>query len=350
MKPTLARPRWFRRARGVLTQMPRLARPISRAPGGTSAGARVRNPMPVCRRCLPALSLLLAVHGTHPLEAQSTLHRGQALDPGSAVRVDLPGGALRITTWERDSVDVRGRLDAALGRFYLGGTRQAVKLGIEPPGTGPAEGSADLELVIPGRSRLWVQAPSGEVDITPGGGSVSVLIGGGRVRLAGKASDISAESIDGNIELTGLAATARLKTASGTVVARGVVNDLAATSVSGPLLIGMEGAVSRVNLESVSGEIAFKGDLEPEAVLRADTHGGDIELRLVPDLQADFDVVSYGGGLVNQLVPPSAVRPGPRRGEWHFTTGDGRATVAVRTFKGTVTLKPKTPSTVNGRQ
>jgi DUF4097 and DUF4098 domain-containing protein YvlB len=179
------------------------------------------------------------------------------------------------------------------------------------------------------------------VDLTAGGGHVTVLLASGRARVAGQAGDITVESLDGNIELTGLGGVARLRTASGTIVARGVLRELSATSVSGALLIGLEGPASRVNLESVSGEIAFKGDLDRDGALRAETHGGNIELRLSPDLAATFDIVAYGGGLVNELVPPELVHPGARKGAWQFTTGRGGASVAVRTFKGKVVVRPK---------
>ncbi len=276
-----------------------------------------------------------------PLAAQSPVNAGRPAAPAAAIRIWAPAGALRIVAWERDSVQVRGRVDPSLGRFFLTGTREAMKLGIEGPDRKPAEGSADLEIMIPAAARLSIQAPDADLDLTAGGGSVEALVASGRVRVAGKAGDISVESIDGNIELTALGGVARLRTASGTIVARGVVRELYANSVSGPLLIGMEGAVSRVSLESVSGEIAFKGDLDPEGVLRAETHGGDIELRLPPALPASFDIVAYGGGLVNELVPHDLPKPGARKGEWQFATGSGGASVMVLTFKGKVVLKPK---------
>jgi hypothetical protein len=282
-----------------------------------------------------ALALVAA-----PLAAQKPIQAGRGVSPTAAIRVSATAGTIRIVAWSRDSVAVRGRLDPSAGTFYLAGTRESLKLGIEPPPDRAPEGTADLEVMVPDRSRLWVKAPAAAVDITGGGGSVEVLIGSGRVRLDGQASEIVAESIDGNIELVGRAESGRLRTASGIIVARGVIRDLTASSVSGPLLIGMEGAVSRAMLESVSGEIAFKGDLDRDGVLRAETHGGDIELRLPPALGARFEVVSYGAGLVNELAP--ALTPKPlKRGEWNFTMGSGEATVSARTFKGRVVLKAK---------
>ena len=72
-------------------------------------------------------------------------------------------------------------------------------------------------LHLAGRFLTPLAAPA-EVEITAGGGSVEALIGSGRVRVDGRASEVSAESIDGNIELTGQAEVGRLRTASGIVV------------------------------------------------------------------------------------------------------------------------------------
>ncbi|HTS88098.1 MAG TPA: DUF4097 family beta strand repeat-containing protein [Gemmatimonadales bacterium] len=286
-----------------------------------------------------ALLLIATVLAPRHLWAQAAITAGRAADPNAAIRVSSLTGSLRITTWPRDSITVRGRVDAGTGRFYLGGVPTALKLGIEPPDSGEPQGVADLDIVVPEGSRLWVKSSAAEIDITAGGGSVEVTNVSGQVRVAGQASSVSVETLDGNVELAARSALGHVRTASGTIVVRGVVNDLDASTVSGRLYIGMEGAVDRVRLETVSSEIAFKGDLTREGRLEAETHGGDVELRLPVRLQAAYHLLSYGGGVVNQLVPPSVVRRGQGKGEWSFQTGDGRATVMVRTFKGTITLK-----------
>ena len=149
------------------------------------------------------------------------------------------------------------------------------------------------------------------------------------------------ETLDGNVELALEGPLARVRTASGTIVVRGILQELDAETVSGPLLVGMEGSVHRVRLQTVASEIAFKGDLDADGHLEAATHGGDIELRLPPRLAATWQLVSYVAAPVNELLPPSLLRPGSRKGEWVATTGDGRATVQVRTFKGRVVLKAR---------
>ncbi len=284
------------------------------------------------------LGLLVA---TAPLAGQEALNAGRPAASDAAIRLWSLTGSVRITAWRRDSIHVRGRVDPEAGRFVMGGTRSALKLAVEAPQGGEPRGQADLDIQVPAGARLWVKSAAAEVEITAAGGSVEVSTVSGRVRIAGAPGSVVVEALDGNVELACDAPLGRVQTASGTIVVRGVIAELDARSVSGPLLVGMEGAVRRVHLETVASEIAFKGDLTPDGRIDAETHGGDIELRLPPRLGATWHLVSYGAPPVDELLPRGLLRPGTQKGEWTGRTGDGRATVGVRTFKGRVVLKAR---------
>jgi hypothetical protein len=294
-----------------------------------------------CRSTVWPLRILVLGALTLPndVAAQETVNAGQPAHQDAAIRIFSRTGSIRVTAWTKDSVAVRGRVDAGAGRFVIGGSPAALKLGVEPPEEREPDATSDLDIQVPAGARLWIKSSAADVEVVAGGGSVEVSNGSGRVRVAGKATSVNAETLDGNVELALNSPTGLVRTASGTIVVRGVIRDLDASTVSGALLVGMEGAVARVRMETVSSEIAFKGDLERDGRLEAETHGGDVELRLPVRLGAAYQLVSYGGGLVNQLVPASVLRKGPDKGEWTFRTGDGAAAVKVRTFKGTITLK-----------
>ncbi len=290
-------------------------------------------------RRLGGAMLMLVLHSLPGLSAQEAVREGRGVARDGAIRIFSLTGSLRITAWPKDSIAVSGRVDASAGHLFLGGTRSALKLSVEPPQNREPEGTADLDIQVPNDARLWIKSSAADIEVVAGGGTVEVTSVSGRVRVAGRAASVSVETLDGNVELALESPLGHVRTASGTIVVRGVVRDLDASTVSGPLLVGMEGSVARARLETVSSEIAFKGDLDPEGRLVAETHGGDVELRLPVRLGASFHLVSYGGGVVNELVPAGALRKGPGKGEWTFRTGDGRAAVEVQTFKGTVTLK-----------
>jgi hypothetical protein len=303
-----------------------------------SGGTRNAERGTIVRFLLASLALC-SLGPVQSSRAQDAISTGRAVSPGAAIRVYVVTGSLRVNAWDRDSVAVKGRVDPGAGRFFFGGTRDALKLGVESPEGRDPQGTADLDVWVPADARLWVKSVTADVEVTAGGGMLEVTGVSGRVRVAGTPRETSVETLDGNVELACQGSVARVRTASGTIVVHGVIQDLDASTVSGPLLVGMEGDVARIRLETVSSEIAFKGGLVRDGRLEAETHGGDIELRLPPALGADYHLVSYGNGLRNELVPADQVHQGPQKGEYRIRTGDGRAVVDVRTFKGTVTLK-----------
>lgn len=284
------------------------------------------------------LTRLLPLMIAFPLVAQQPVVLGRAVTPDATIRISVPAGSIRVTAWAHDSIAVRGRVDAGAGRALLEGSQEAVRLLLEPPARPRGGGLADLDISLPRQARLWVTTTSANVEIMAQGGRVTITSTGGRVRLLGSVQETTVETLDGNVELALTAETARVRTASGTIVARGLIQHLDASSVSGPVLIGMEGPIAAARLESVSAEIAFKGALLAEGRLLAETHAGDIDLRLPPSLAATWQLTSYAGLLDNQLVPAALIKEGSRRGEWRFITGSGQARVEVRTFKGTVRL------------
>lgn len=167
---------------------------------------------------------------------------------------------------------------------------------------------------------------TGEVDLT----SVS-----GNLRVEGAPRRVSAESIDGNIEIVGAVPLVQVKTGNGIVIVRGSRGELSVTSVSGAIRIG-GASVERGRLESVDGEISFKGIIAPAGALDVETHGGAVELRVPPTLDADYTVTTLGGKVTNELAP--AAGTAAKAKPLYFSTGHGGAAITVRSFKGPVTL------------
>jgi hypothetical protein len=276
-----------------------------------------------------------------PLAAQGRVNEGRAVAADASIRIINPAGSVRVVGWDHDSLAVSGTVGETAGKFFLGGTDRSLKLGIDWPQEKKELSSSDFEVRVPQGSRVWVKTITAEIDVDGITGSIDVVTVSGRIRVAGQPADVNAESLDGGIEIAAESPSVRAKTASGPLVLRGLLRESEVSSVSGPLLVGMTGPVRRVRLSTLSGEIAFKGDLEPGGSLEAETHSGNVELRLPTTLGADFDINSYGGEIRNELTKRGTVPSPGKNGEWHFTLGNGSARVMVRTFKGMVVLKPR---------
>ncbi len=295
------------------------------------------------RRAL-GFAAVFALTAAAPTAAQQKIVHRFAVTPTASIRIFGDVGNLRIIGWDRDSVVLTGtlptgaRMDASRGGAP-GKPASGMKIYVEVP-RAPAP-DAKLEMRVPARARVWAKSGSADVEVTGLTGGLDLNIVGGSVRVACSPAELQVESMDGSITIEGNPAWLRAKTATGDIVLRGGSDDAGLSTVSGGVRVG-EGRFERGKFTSVTGPIVFAGDLARGATLDFDTHGGPIELRLAPRLDAEFDVATVTGSIENALTDrrPIAGREG-RGMELGFTSGTGRARVLVRSFKGNVYLRAR---------
>ena len=279
-----------------------------------------------------------------PLAGQQKVSQRFAVTPTASIRLFGDVGSLRIVGWDRDSVVVTGtlptgaRLDASRG----GDPERpspGMKIYVEVPRS-PAP-DARLEVRVPSRARVWSKSGSAHVEVTGLTGGLDLNIVGGSARITCSPAELQVESMDGSVTIEGSPAWLRAKTATGDIVLRGGSEDAGLSTVSGAVRAG-EGRFERAKFTSVTGAIVFAGDVARGATLDFDTHGGPIELRLAPRLDAEFDVATVTGSIENTLTArrPIAGREG-RGMELGFTSGTGRARILVRSFKGNIYLRAR---------
>jgi len=279
------------------------------------------------------LIAILSLPTPAPGAAQQLIHRGAAAAPDSRIRIQNPVGAIRVTGWSRDSLAISTTTLQQGRRLVVQGDHKQLEIAVEGDTAGYAN---DLEVRLPAGARLTVKTTRGEIDIEGLTDSITALTVSGKLRVGGAARAVTAESLDGNIEIAADAATAAVHSGGGVIVLRGAIGVFEVTSVTGEILAGLTGPVSLGRLESLSGNVSFKGPLVPGGRLEAQSHSGDIDLRLSPALGATYELDAYGGRIEDDLRPG-----GPRtlQGSARFVVGDGKATIIVRSFKGTIVLR-----------
>ncbi|MBS1241108.1 MAG: hypothetical protein H6R40_535 [Gemmatimonadetes bacterium] len=277
-----------------------------------------------------SLLLLLAISAPS-LSSQQKVQRGFPLNRDGSIRIQVPAGRLVVRGWDRDSVSVTGSVPAGGGSFYGGGRGEAAKLGVEtdPGGAGPG---ASLEVQVPHGARLWIKTATPGVELSQVDGEVDVLSVNGAIRMDGNPRVASLESIDGPIDVTAISPILRLRSSDGRVTVRTRGGDLTVVTVGGAVDVAVE-MLDRARLESVAGSVAFVGGLGRGAALEAETHGGDIGLRITGEVNADFHLAAPSGTIINQFGP--GIRQA-KATTVEFAVGLPGASVSARTFKGTI--------------
>ena len=287
---------------------------------------------------LPLALFALAV-GAAPLAGQQQLDRRMAADPGVSVRIVNLAGRTRVTGWDRDTVAVRGTIPRGGGSFYMGGGRQGIKVGVEGPTEGETPGSV-LEVLVPRHARVWVKSATADVAIEQVTGEIDVYSVTGAVTISGTPVLVTAESMEGNIEVRARSSVTRVKSAGGDITLYGPGGDVTASSVSGTVRLVDAQDLKNGHIESVSGGVLFRGGLAKGGVLDLQTHDAPIELSLAPGQGAVLDVSAFGG-TVRNLVPGMTAEVKGKTAR--YTVGDESARVSVRSLKGDVLLRRRMP-------
>src|SRR5688572_28573008 len=98
---------------------------------GTPRGSRRKVEGDSMRRTL--FFLVVAACLTRTAAAQSRFNRRLPLAPDGTIRIHNLAGIVRLHGWDRDSIAATGEVGRGSKRFFMGGDRTAVKLGIYIP-------------------------------------------------------------------------------------------------------------------------------------------------------------------------------------------------------------------------
>jgi DUF4097 and DUF4098 domain-containing protein YvlB len=112
--------------------------------------------------------------------------------------------------------------------------------------------------------------------------------------------------------------------------------------------------MSRVTIESISGDAGFEGSLSSDGRLNVSTHSGDVLLRLPDDLRGELEFFTHNGEM-NTAIPltMSGAMTGltnreRRPGQRFVCGGGGAALLSISTFNGDVRIE-RGPSRITDR-
>ncbi|MDE2461951.1 MAG: DUF4097 family beta strand repeat protein, partial [Gammaproteobacteria bacterium] len=199
---------------------------------------------------------------------------------------------------------------------------------------------ANLTIHVPAGSRLSVNTVSADIRASGLSGRAQLESVSGNVTLDSRDSDISTRSVSGDVTITGSASGAHIlgHSVSGDVKIGSVEGDVQAESISGIVKV-FNSSVSRVRLNSTSGNVEFSAALAKSGSYTFNSTSGNLSLAFPGTPNARFDLYTFSGDIDNNFGPKaqrtSEYGPGM---ELHFTSGSGSAQVTAHTLSGNIKL------------
>jgi DUF4097 and DUF4098 domain-containing protein YvlB len=188
----------------------------------------------------------------------------------------------------------------------------------------------------------WPGSCGGPIKIgIPAGSSVEITTTNGNVKLGGSYGDVEVEAVNGQVTVD-RAGDVKLETVNGAVKITEASGRVSMQTVSGDADVTMSSPAPRLQYETTSGSLKWRGTCGKGCRLDAETFSGDVDLQL--DKKSSFGVrFSSRSGDVKDSMGTKTDRSEKDFGSVHvrgsYGSGDGQ--IRVETYSGSLKLAPR---------
>jgi DUF4097 and DUF4098 domain-containing protein YvlB len=272
--------------------------------------------------------------------AQQKVDERRAAAADGVVAIENASGSVRVLGWAKAEIWVTGSLGAGAEGITLEGDSRRTDVEVEVE-RNPHGVRSEIEVHVPAGSRVEISTFDASIDVSDVSGEVKAESVNGSITVSGDAREVSVETVNGSLDVSGATARVSAETVNGSVTVKGVRSVVEASTVNGSLSVAA-GAVTRGELQTVSGTLRFEGDLAKGASLSAESVSGAVEIALPAGVAADFSVTTFSGAIQNGLGPAATSRSShtAEKGA-QFSTGGGGASVSVDTLSGAIVLSKR---------
>ncbi|MGY3041506.1 hypothetical protein ACVWWQ_003139 [Rhodanobacter sp. TND4EL1] len=264
------------------------------------------------------------------------------------VSISNVAGSVNVTAWDRNEVQVSGRLGDGAKPLTITGSNGNLEIKVEPQGGSgwfnwggdSRMGPTTLDVHVPKAASLEVDVVSAPLVIDGmEGGKIQINTVSGKARINARTPSLTVDSVSGGIEQAGHADKAGLQTVSGDILAPGLGPQVELQTVSGRIQAG-GGPWQKLSLSTVSGDVQLNGGLAPNGSINVDSMSGDVQLQVPANTNASLHASSFSGDLRSDFGTPTRPEHGPGS-SLDARLGNGQGKIHVETFSGDLRVRGK---------
>jgi hypothetical protein len=240
------------------------------------------------------------------------------------VRTGPAGEARVIATIER------GRIESSFSRS---------RISLETHSVAGRLGSARYEITVPPGTRISAESVSGDIEVSGTGADLTASSVSGEIVVTNVARRIEISTVSGDLTLSRAAGDIRLESVNGDVSADELSGDLAFETVSGEIDL-RRSRLDGIRMNSVSGDLFYDGPFSPTGTYRFESHSGNVEFVLAANIGAVLALETYSGRISSDF--PLTLQPGQTTNRNHrmeFTLGQGGTRISAESFSGNITIR-----------
>jgi len=284
---------------------------------------------------------------------EEKFQKSVALAQEGKVEIRNVSGDIRVFVWEKNEVKIeavkisrassleKAKENAARVKIEVTKEDDTLTIATRYPKTTfkRLDVSVNYKVTIPTKAALRVKSVSGDVECGHIGGFLKISAVSGDVVVEQAGDGVELSSVSGDVKISRIEGEASLKTVSGDISIAFLRGSVEAESVSGDIELKDVSQARRVKVSSLSGDVRYYGDLNPDGIYTLKTHSGDLEVRLPAEAKFDLVAKTFSGD-VDSEFEITLVGKVSRR-ELRGKVNGGGAELELRTFSGEIKLRKK---------
>ncbi|MES2859538.1 MAG: DUF4097 family beta strand repeat-containing protein [Pseudomonadota bacterium] len=287
--------------------------------------------------CLLALCCLAAL----PAHAATPIDQTRPLDPRGRIEIDNLKGRVEVRAWDRAEVKITGSLGAGTERLLVEGDRGVLRVEVKYPSRARNTEPTILILQVPLRADLDIETVAADIDVHGIASSeLSLQSVSGDITANGAPRSASLETVSGDARVTFNSGDVEVGTVSGDVVLSGRLNgEVSVETVSGNLRVDSKGERLReLSTATVSGDVDVTVALADDGEADLESVSGDLRLQVPRGLSAQVSGESFSGDLRAPGAKIQREEFGPGS-SFNTRYGTGRGRIRFETFSGDAELR-----------
>lgn len=252
---------------------------------------------------------------------------------GTRLHVDNFIGEIAIQSWDKNAVRVEATHSRRIVVYVeesgstievLAKSRRGIPGHVDFRITAPAWMPLELDGIY---TDMSVDGSKSEVSAETVKGDVHLKGGEGFIKLSSVQGEVTVEGARGRLELSSVNQGVNVTDVEGEISVEAVNGDVALDDVRSKM----------IEVATVNGEVRFLGGIFDGGRYRFSSHTGDLDVAVPERVNATISVATFNGEFESSFpVVLNETRKGKR---FSFRLGDGSATIDLETFQGTIKMR-----------
>jgi len=256
-----------------------------------------------------------------------------AVPAGASLSVNNFGGSIVVHAWTQNRVKVhaehgsRGAIEASL----VGNT-----VTLKASSRHGAPSVVDFEITVPQDMALTLSGTYTEITVDGVRGPISAETVDGSVDVRGGGGNIMLHSIQGSVTLADATGRIEVNSVNESVELSNVSGQIKAETVNGDVsLNGIKSA--SVEATTINGDVEYEGTISDGGTYSFNSHNGDITVSIPEGANVTLSVATANGDIDPSFPLPLTATAGKHR--YTFKLGSGSARMEVESFQGDIQLR-----------